>query len=60
MKNRILLGKGSGRNRLGPKWDQVLDDSKPPFYRWFTGGRLNTCFNAVDVHVHRGGEISRP
>ncbi|MGH8911034.1 MAG: acetyl-coenzyme A synthetase N-terminal domain-containing protein, partial [Acidimicrobiia bacterium] len=26
-------------------WDRVLDDSRPPFYRWFTGGRLNTCFN---------------
>jgi len=36
------------------KWDKVLDDSKKPFYRWFTGGRLNTCFNAVDVHVQQG------
>ncbi|HSA82749.1 MAG TPA: AMP-binding protein, partial [Geminicoccaceae bacterium] len=36
------------------RWDRVLDDSRPPFYRWFTGGRLNTCHNAVDRHVARG------
>jgi propionyl-CoA synthetase len=36
------------------KWDQVLDRSNPPFYRWFKGGKLNTCFNAVDVHVQQG------
>src|SRR4249920_1501186 len=32
----------------------VLDRSNPPFYRWFTGGVLNTCFNAVDRHVRAG------
>jgi propionyl-CoA synthetase len=32
----------------------VLDRSNPPFYRWFTGGVLNTCFNAVDRHVREG------
>src|SRR5215207_4153000 len=32
----------------------VLDDSDPPFYRWFAGGVLNTCFNAVDRHVRDG------
>ena len=32
----------------------VLDDSNPPFYRWFAGGRLNTCFNALDRHVRDG------
>ena len=36
------------------KWDNVLDDSKRPFYRWFTGGELNTCYNALDRHVERG------
>jgi propionyl-CoA synthetase len=36
------------------RWDRVLDDSRPPFYRWFTGGVLNTCYNAVDLHVDRG------
>jgi propionyl-CoA synthetase len=36
------------------RWDSVLDRSKPPFYRWFRGGRLNTCWNALDRHVERG------
>ena len=35
-------------------WTRVLDDSRRPFYRWFSGGRLNTCFNALDRHVERG------
>jgi propionyl-CoA synthetase len=36
------------------RWDRVFDDSRPPFYRWFTGGMLNTCYNALDLHVDRG------
>ncbi|MGO0577224.1 propionyl-CoA synthetase [Ornithinimicrobium panacihumi] len=32
----------------------VLDDTNPPFYRWFPGGRLNVCFNALDRHVVHG------
>lgn len=32
----------------------VLDDSSPPFYRWFPGASLNTCFNALDRHVLAG------
>jgi propionyl-CoA synthetase len=35
-------------------WSRVLDDSNPPFYRWFAGGRLNTCYNALDRHVNNG------
>ncbi|HPB76192.1 MAG TPA: AMP-binding protein, partial [Chromatiaceae bacterium] len=35
-------------------WDKVLDDSRPPFYRWFAGGMMNTCYNAVDRHVETG------
>ena len=35
-------------------WERVLDDSRAPFYRWFTGGRLNTCHNALDRHVDAG------
>ncbi len=38
------------------KWDKVLDDSGAPFYRWFTGGELNTCYNALDRHVENGRE----
>ena len=33
---------------------KMLDGSRPPFYRWFTGGQLNTCFNALDRHVIAG------
>jgi propionyl-CoA synthetase len=36
------------------KWNRVLDDSRPPFYRWFPGGLLNTCYNALDRHVESG------
>ena len=36
------------------KWDKVLDDSNKPFYRRFTGGETNTCYNAVDLHVENG------
>ncbi len=35
-------------------WDSVLDESNPPFYHWFQGGVLNTCYNAVDRHVEGG------
>jgi propionyl-CoA synthetase len=35
-------------------WKRVLDDSQAPMYRWFSGGRLNTCYNALDRHVERG------
>ncbi len=36
------------------RWDRVLDASRAPFYRWFVGGRLNSCYNAVDRHVEAG------
>jgi len=36
------------------RWDAVLDDSNKPFYRWFTGAQVNTCYNALDVHVENG------
>jgi len=35
-------------------WERVLDDSQAPFYRWFAGGRLNSCHNALDRHVEGG------
>jgi propionyl-CoA synthetase len=36
------------------RWDRVVDASNAPFVRWFPGGMLNTCYNAVDRHVERG------
>lgn len=39
-------------------WDRkpkiVLDDSNPPLYRWFSDGKLNTCYNVLDRHVING------
>jgi acetyl-CoA synthetase len=32
-------------------WDKVLDDSNPPFYKWFPGGILNISYNALDRHL---------
>jgi acetyl-CoA synthetase len=36
------------------RWDTVLDDSNPPFYKWFTGGKLNVSYNCLDRHVEAG------
>lgn len=35
-------------------FDRVLEDANAPIYAWFSGGMLNTCFNAVDRHVNAG------
>lgn len=39
---------------------RVLDDSRAPFYEWFPGGKMNTCYNALDYHVDqgRGGQLA--
>ena len=33
------------------KWNSVLDDSNPPFYRWFPGAKCNIVYNALDRHI---------
>jgi acetyl-CoA synthetase len=33
------------------RWDTVLDTSTAPFWKWFTGGKLNACYNCVDRHA---------
>lgn len=35
-------------------FERVLDGSRAPFYAWFPGGELNTCYNALDYHVEQG------
>jgi acetyl-CoA synthetase len=35
-------------------WQQVLDDSNKPFYKWFTGGKINAAYNCLDRHVENG------
>src|SRR5215212_8588126 len=38
------------------KWDQTLDSSNPPFWKWFVGGKLNASYNCIDRHLatHKG------
>ncbi|HEU4701832.1 MAG TPA: acetate--CoA ligase [Conexibacter sp.] len=36
------------------RWDRVLDDSAPPFCKWFVGGKLNASHNCLDRHVEAG------
>jgi acetyl-CoA synthetase len=36
------------------EWDTVLDDSNPPFYKWFIGGQINASYNCLDRHVENG------
>jgi acetyl-CoA synthetase len=36
------------------EWDEVLDESNAPFYKWFTGGKLNASHNCLDRHVEAG------
>jgi acetyl-CoA synthetase len=33
------------------QWDKVLDDSNPPFFKWFVGGKTNIVHNALDRHL---------
>ena len=36
------------------RWDKVLDDNSSPFTKWFSGGKINTCYNALDIHLESG------
>ena len=36
------------------RWDTVLDESAAPFYKWFTGGKINASYNCLDRHVEAG------
>ena len=36
------------------RWETVLDDTDPPFYKWFVGGKLNASHNCLDRHVEAG------
>jgi propionyl-CoA synthetase len=47
-------GKAAEECHWYKKWDKVLDSAGKPFYRWFAGGELNTCHNALDWHVDNG------
>jgi propionyl-CoA synthetase len=47
-------GEAAERVHWYKKWEKVLDDNQQPFYRWFVGGKVNTCYNALDLHVEQG------
>jgi len=47
-------GRAAQEIQWSKPYRKVLDDSNKPFYRWFVGGELNTCHNAVDYHVQTG------
>jgi propionyl-CoA synthetase len=49
-----IWGKAAEAVQWYKPYEKVFDDSQKPFYRWFTGGQLNTCHNAVDYHVEQG------
>src|SRR3954449_7823466 len=34
--------------------EEVLDDSDPPFYKWFSDGKINASYNCLDRHVENG------
>src|ERR1700729_1482397 len=44
----------AGRLHWFQKWETGLDDSDPPFYKWFTHGKLNVSYNCLDRHVEAG------
>ncbi len=50
----LFWGRAAEEIQWTKKWDRVLDNNNKPFYRWFTGGELNTCYNALDYHVETG------
>jgi propionyl-CoA synthetase len=41
-------------------WDvspeNILDSDNAPLYRWFSDGKLNTCYNALDRHIENRGD----
>jgi len=36
------------------RWERVLDDDNPPYYKWFVNGKLNVSENCLDVHINNG------
>lgn len=54
MKNKKLWQQAADNIFWYQAPEQILDDSNPPFYRWYPDGVTNACYNAVDVHVNAG------
>ena len=47
-------GKAAEQVKWYRKYDRVLNRDNPPFYRWFEGGILNSCYHALDYQVENG------
>ena len=47
-------GDAASQLHWSKRWDRVLDDSNAPYYEWFAGGEINTCYNALDRHCEAG------
>ena len=47
-------GEAAKALRWRKKWDRVLDQSRPELPQWFQGGQINTCENALDLHIESG------
>jgi len=45
-------GQRAGELEWFQKWDKVLDDSKAPFYKWFTGAKVNIVHNCIDRYLN--------
>ena len=43
-----------GSSTGSTKWESIVDDSNPPFFTWFPGGKLNVSHNCLDRHVEAG------
>jgi len=50
----VFWAEAAERIQWRRRWYKVLDESRPPFYRWYEGGELNTCHNCLDRHVEAG------
>ena len=50
----IFWGEAAHNIHWHKPWRAVSDGSSGPKQKWFPGGELNTCYNAVDIHVENG------
>jgi propionyl-CoA synthetase len=50
----LFWGKAAAALDWTTPWETVLDSTDEPFYEWFKGGRINTCYNALDRHCESG------
>ncbi len=53
--NRLAFWAEMAENlKWNKRWQQVLDDSNPPYFKWFLNGKLNVSANCLDRHVEGG------